>query len=835
MRKFCSAITITGLALLLSTGCRAAPQGLLEVEVGDMKRRVAALDKRQTSYVDTIIEDRRECAAFLESLGLAAWAEEHLRQTEAYLADDSSTPDSKPAGRDPAASFEWKKHKEPHDVRLLFPANEAELAASNGAVAMPISLVIWGVMAGAWVTALSTISRLRKREKLPGVVWALVFPAAVVLLFASGLLAPPMEGRQLLPFYAAPGSILVLLLGFIGYFFAGLLKNKAWIAAAALMAGVFAVFFCCFYFVAVPAANEALQGIDGVDADGPLRVGWSGTVTVEGIKSSGETGIEWSVDDVHVRPSVLALLWGKLGDVLIDIGEISVKIDPGRLAEREPTEPEDLSSLLDEVSNWARSVSSVSAGRLLVEISRGEGEDVLRFDGHGDNLLMRLKGRERAGGIHGIFESFGEAALTWRADLDTRSLEARFNIAEAVIQTDMLSDFLGQDVDLARKGWSLKGGVKASGRALLSAEGGVDWSVLLDFSGWHMQLPGLPAPFDNLRGQAELEPDGVEIVGISGYLHGDPEAHVAVSGSIEWDGNGYLDVVSRGFPLRTDWLAWATESGEWLDSFNLSGRIDFHTALRLWPGDNGIEVTNVLTRVFPRKTHLRHTETGREAVITLSRVVGDTETAEIVIGDGSVSGGKLFGYIRSAFSTTERSAGWFAVKNADLSGLLKKEQVGGVLHAEVNIMDISLQSPRSVEGFVWVDDANASLMPVIGRLLHVHNIRPLHLHIADAYCVFKAGKGRFEIIDARFASPVARIHITGSVGFDGRLNLVAVTRIGEDVTGRVPVLGPVLDWAAAKTWRGLVKTEIRGTVEKPRIIGVPFGNVASDVLDFFSK
>ncbi|MFH1549515.1 MAG: hypothetical protein ABIH04_03045, partial [Planctomycetota bacterium] len=610
MRKFCSAITITGLALLLSTGCHAASQGLLQIEVGDMKRRVAALDSRRTSYVDTIVEDRRACAAFLESLGLAAWAEEHLRQTEAYLADGSITPDSKPA----AASFEWEKHREHQNVRQLFSASEAEPAASTGAAALPVSLVIWGVMAGAWVAALNTLSRLRKRLKLPGIVWALVFPSAVVLLFASGLLAPPVEGRELLPFYAAPGSILVLLLGVIGYFLAGLLKNKAWIAAAALIAGAFAVFFCCFYFVAVPAVSGALRGIDGVDADGPLRVGWPGTVNIKGIKSSGEAGIEWSVNEVHVRPSALALLWGKLDDVLIDIGEISVKIDPARLAEQEPTEPEDLSSLLDEVTDWTRSISSVSVGRLLVEISRDEGEDVWRFDGHGGNLLMRLEGGERAGSIQGVFESFGEVALAWRADLDTRNLEARFSVAEAAIQTDMLSDFLGQDVDLARDGWSLNGGVKASGRVLLSAEGDVDWSMLLDFSGWYLQLPGLPAPFDNLHGQAELEPDGVEIVGISGQLHGDPEAQVAVSGNIEWDGNGYLDVVSRGFPLRTDWLAWVTESDEWPEEYKISGRIDLHTALRLWPGDDGIEITNVITRVFPRRTNLRHTGTGREAV-----------------------------------------------------------------------------------------------------------------------------------------------------------------------------------------------------------------------------
>ncbi len=126
-------------------------------------------------------------------------------------------------------------------------------------------------------------------------------------------------------------------------------------------------------------------------------------------------------------------------------------------------------------------------------------------------------------------------------------------------------------------------------------------------------------------------------------------------------------------------------------------------------------------------------------------------------------------------------------------------------------------------------------MPVIGRLMDTLNVNPLRMHIADGYCVFKAGKGRFEIIDARFASPLVRTYITGTVGFDGTLNLVAVTRIGEDVIRRIPGLGALLDKFEAKMWRGLVRTEIHGTIDDPRPNIVSFGNIATNVLDFFTK
>jgi hypothetical protein len=115
-----------------------------------------------------------------------------------------------------------------------------------------------------------------------------------------------------------------------------------------------------------------------------------------------------------------------------------------------------------------------------------------------------------------------------------------------------------------------------------------------------------------------------------------------------------------------------------------------------------------------------------------------------------------------------------------------------------------------VEGVMMLHHAKVGPGPLITELLGILKTASPHSFIRDNQVAFKVDKGRVyhDNLEILFSDNM-KVRSTGSVGFDGSLNMIAEVPIPQRLLGNIKI-PPTLA-------RQTIKLPITGTIERPRI------------------
>lgn len=165
------------------------------------------------------------------------------------------------------------------------------------------------------------------------------------------------------------------------------------------------------------------------------------------------------------------------------------------------------------------------------------------------------------------------------------------------------------------------------------------------------------------------------------------------------------------------------------------------------------------------------------------------------------------------------------VRNVDLATFLSEmgggaDGVSGIASGHFDFR-IPLHDPHNdISGTVTVTNGDLLRLGPLSSLLLGDLNAPAGSDRAEGQVILE--HGRLRLRGARIVSPGAVVHLLGTIGLDGSLDIIAVPYPEFTLLQIIPGIGDVAAWLLSSTSSRLARARIRGTLGNPAVTVAPF-------------
>ncbi|GJQ59971.1 MAG: hypothetical protein D8M57_14150 [Candidatus Scalindua sp. AMX11] len=213
---------------------------------------------------------------------------------------------------------------------------------------------------------------------------------------------------------------------------------------------------------------------------------------------------------------------------------------------------------------------------------------------------------------------------------------------------------------------------------------------------------------------------------------------------------------------------------------------------------------------------------------------------------GTLGGGRILGTAESDKNTPDGEyKGVFRFRDIDLTDLAEHmfkepKDLSGICEGNIEFHGRGSDINNFVaEGRAKIRDAYITEVPLVLNILNLLSLSiPTKDTFHSAHLTYSVKEQIVHIDELKLVSDTIELGAVGTVGFDGKLDLVVVAGFNKETFSQIPLIGQVMDYVVDGVSKKLTKVVVTGTFSHPvsTIVALePFKHSIKSIFDLLSR